>query len=41
VIEHLPEVVHASVGRAMTDARPSNNAAQAKRKLERLASSLA
>lgn len=41
VIEHLPEEMHASVGRAMTDAWSSNNAALAKRQLERLASSLA
>jgi putative transposase len=41
VLEHLPEEMHASVGRALADAWGSNNAALAKRQLERLASSLA
>lgn len=41
VLDHLPDELHASVGRAMADAWASNNAALAKRQLERLASSLA
>lgn len=41
VLEHLPEDLHASVGRAMADAWGGHNAALAKRQLERLASSLA
>jgi transposase-like protein len=41
VLEHLPDEMHASVGRAMADAWGSNNVALAKRQLERLASSLA
>lgn len=41
VIEHLPDDMHASVGRAMADAWASNNVALAKRQLERLAGSLA
>lgn len=41
VIEHLPDEMHASVGRALADAWASNNVALAKRQLERLAGSLA
>jgi transposase-like protein len=41
VIEHLPDEMHASVGRAMADAWASNSVALAKRQLERLAGSLA
>jgi transposase-like protein len=41
VMEHLPDEMHASVGRAMADAWASNNVALAKRQLERLAGSLA
>lgn len=41
VIEHLPDDMHASVGRAMADAWASNDSALAKRQLERLAASLA
>ena len=41
VIDHLPEHLHASVGRAMKDAWHSKDAALAKRQLERLANSLA
>ena len=40
VIEHLPEALHASVGRAMRDAWDSANAELAKKQLTRLASSL-
>jgi len=40
-MEHLPDEMHASVGRAMADAWASNNVALAKRQLERLAGSLA
>lgn len=41
VLDHLPEHLHASVGRAMKDAWHSKDATLAKRQLERLASSLA
>lgn len=41
VLEHLPEQLHASVGRAMKDAWQSKDALLAKRQLERLANSLA
>lgn len=41
VIDHLPEHLHASVGRALKDAWHSKDAALAKRQLERLANSLA
>jgi transposase-like protein len=41
VLEHLPEEMHTSVGRALADAWGSNTVALAKRQLERLASSLA
>jgi transposase-like protein len=41
VLDHLPENMHASVGRAMKDAWQGKNAALAKRQLERLAHSLA
>lgn len=41
VLDHLPDEMHASVGRAMADAWASNNVALAKRQLERLAGSLA
>jgi transposase-like protein len=41
VMEHLPDEMHASVGRAMTDAWASDSVALAKRQLERLAGSLA
>ncbi len=40
VIEHLPEALHASVGRAMRDAWDGANAELAKKQLMRLASSL-
>lgn len=41
VLAHLPEAMHASVGRALSDAWGSNNVVLAKRQLERLAKSLA
>lgn len=41
VLDHLPEHLHPSVGRAMKDAWHSKDAALAKRQLERLANSLA
>jgi putative transposase len=41
VIDHLPEHLHASVGRALKDAWHSKDAVLAKRQLERLANSLA
>jgi putative transposase len=41
VLEHLPEHLHASVGRAMNDAWHSKDATLAGRQLERLANSLA
>ena len=41
VLEHLPDDLHASVGRAMADAWGSGDLVLAKRQLERLASSLA
>jgi putative transposase len=41
VLDHLPEHLQASVGRAMKDAWHSKKAALAKRQLERLANSLA
>jgi len=41
VLDHLPEHLHASVGRAMNDAWHSKDAALARRQLERLANSLA
>jgi putative transposase len=41
VLDHLPEHLHASVGRAMKDAWHSKDPALAKRQLERLANSLA
>ena len=41
VIEHLPEELHASVGRAMRDAWDSANTALAAKQLQRLAASLA
>lgn len=40
VIEHLPEQLHASVGRALRDAWDGGNAALAARQLQRLAASL-
>ena len=40
VIEHLPEELHASVGRALRDAWGSANAQLAKKQLQRLATSL-
>ena len=40
VIEHLPEELHASVGRAMRDAWDGANAELAKKQLQRLATSL-
>ena len=40
VIEHLPEELHASVGRALRDAWDSANAGLAKKQLQRLATSL-
>lgn len=40
VIEHLPQEMQASVGRALRDAWDSDNAELAKRQLERLAASL-
>jgi transposase-like protein len=40
VIDHLPEELHASVGRAMRDAWDSADADSAKKQLQRLASSL-
>ena len=40
VIEHLPEALHASVGRALRDAWGSADAALANRQLQRLATSL-
>lgn len=40
VIEHLPDDLHASVGRAMRDAWDSGNAALAAKQLQRLAASL-
>ena len=40
VIEHLPEELHASVGRALRDAWDSANAELAKKQLQRLATSL-
>ena len=40
VIEHLPEQLHASVGRALRDAWDGSNAALAARQLQRLAASL-
>ena len=40
VIEHLPEELHTSVGRAMKDAWESKDALLARRQLERLANSL-
>jgi len=40
VIDHLPEALHASVGRAMRDAWDSANAELAKKQLTRLANSL-
>ena len=41
VLGHLPERMHASVGKAMKDAWQSNDALLAKRQLDRLADSLA
>lgn len=41
VLDHLPEHLHPSVGRAMKDAWHSKHAVLAKRQLERLANSLA
>jgi putative transposase len=41
VLDHLPEHLHASLGRAMNDAWHSKDAALARRQLERLANSLA
>ena len=41
VLDHLPEALHASVGRAMRDAWETKDAVLAKRQLERLAHSLA
>lgn len=41
VLDHLPEDLHASVGRAMRDAWQSQDPALARRQLERLAHSLA
>ena len=40
VIEHLPEHMHASVGKALCDAWGSDNAELARRRLQRLAASL-
>jgi putative transposase len=40
VVDHLPEQLHASVGRAMRDAWDSDNAELAKKQLVRLAASL-
>jgi putative transposase len=40
VLDHLPEELHASVGRAMRDAWDSANAELAKKQLQRLATSL-
>jgi transposase-like protein len=40
VIEHLPQELHASVGRAMRNAWEGDNAALAKKQLQRLAASL-
>jgi putative transposase len=40
VLDHLPEELHASVGRAMRDAWDSANAALARKQLQRLAASL-
>jgi len=40
VIEHLPQELHASVGRAMRDAWEGGNAELAKKQLQRLAASL-
>ena len=40
VIEHLPQELHASVGRAMRDAWDGANADQAQKQLQRLAASL-
>jgi transposase-like protein len=40
VLDHLPEELHASVGRAMRDAWDSANAKPAKKQLQRLAASL-
>jgi transposase-like protein len=40
VLDHLPEELHASVGRAMRDAWDSANAELAKKQLQRLAASL-
>ena len=40
VIDHLPEELHASVGRALRDAWDSANAGLAKKQLQRLATSL-
>ena len=40
VIEHLPQELHASVGRAMRDAWNGSNAETAKKQLQRLAASL-
>lgn len=40
VIEHLPQELHASVGRAMRDAWHGGNAELAKKQLQRLAASL-
>ena len=41
VLEHLPDEMHASVGRALADAWHSKDAVLAKRQLERLGNSLA
>ena len=41
MLDHLPEHLHASVGRALKDAWHSKDAGLAKRQLERLANSLA
>lgn len=41
VLDHLPEAMHASVGRALADAWGSNDVVLARRQLERLAGSLA
>ena len=40
VIEHLPQELHARVGRAMRDAWNGTNAATAKKQWQRLAASL-
>jgi transposase-like protein len=40
VLDHLPEALHASVGRALRDAWESTDALLAQRQLERLANSL-